>query len=103
MNHDGFNLLIGIIRVLNVCVGAALAALMLRASLPVWNRLGTAERWLTVTLFIYSANVTLFTALVLDQSTSVGPNSYIHIGFLASFVAGHRYLYFVRRDRTHVR
>jgi hypothetical protein len=94
MNQDGFRLVISVVRILNVCLGAALAALLLRATLPVWRDIGRAERWLAVTLFLYSANVALF--------TPVASNSLIHIGFLASFLAGHRYLYFVRKD-SHAR
>lgn len=96
MTSNGFVLFIGIARTLSVLTGAALAGLLLRATLPAWRQLGAAERWLAATLFLYSANVTAFTALFLTSTTST--RSLINVGFLASFVAGHRYLYFVRRD-----
>lgn len=103
MSHDGFGLAISIIRTLNVCCGAAFAALLLRATLPVWGAIPRAERWLSAALLIYSANVTLFTALVLGQAAPVAPSSFVQIGFLLSFLAGHRALYFVRRDPPHAR
>jgi hypothetical protein len=91
-----YDLLIGIARVLCVLTGASFAALLLRATLPVWHQLGAVEKWLAVTLFLYSANVTAFTAIFLTSATT--SRSLINVGFLLSFLAGHRYLYFVRRD-----
>jgi hypothetical protein len=96
VTSHGFVLFIGITRVLSVLTGAAFAALLLRATIPAWRQLGVTERWLAATLFVYSANVTAFTALFLTSTTS--SRSLVNVGFLASFVAGHRYLYFVRRD-----
>jgi hypothetical protein len=96
LTSHGFVLFIGIARTLSVLTGAAFAGLLLRATLPAWRQLGSGERWLASTLFVYSANVTAFTALFLTSTTST--RSLINVGFLASFVAGHRYLYFVRRD-----
>jgi hypothetical protein len=96
LTSNGFVLFIGIARTLSVLTGAAFAGLLLRATLPAWHQLGPGERWLASTLFVYSANVTAFTALFLTSTTST--RSLINVGFLASFVAGHRYLYFVRRD-----
>jgi hypothetical protein len=89
-------LVITIIRMLNALVGAALAALLLRATLPVWRQLGAAEKWLAAALFIYSANVAVFCALFWTSPTS--GRSWINVGFLISLAAAHRYLYFVRRD-----
>lgn len=91
-----YALFIGVVRVLSVLTGASFAALLLRATLPAWRRLGAVEKWLAATLFLYSANVTAFTAVFLTSATS--SRSLINVGFLASFLAGHRYLYFVRRD-----
>jgi hypothetical protein len=96
LTSHGYVLFIGIARLLSVLTGAAFAGLLLRATLPAWRQLGAAERWLAATLFVYSANVTVFTALFLTSTTSA--RSLISVGFLASFLAGHRYLYFVRRD-----
>lgn len=96
MSTYGYLVIIAIARILTVLTGASFAALLLRATLPVWSRLGTAEKWLAATLFVYSANVVAFTAIFLTSATSA--RSLISIGFLASFLAGHRYLYFVRRD-----
>ncbi len=87
---------IGVARVLSVLTGATFAALLLRATVPVWHRLSAGEKWLAAALFLYSANVTAFTAVFLTSATT--PRSLINVGFLASFLAGHRYLYFVRRD-----
>lgn len=95
-----FPTVIAIVRCLNAGVGAFFAALLVRATLPVWHRLGGMEKWLAVTLFIYSANVTVFCALFWTSSASA--RSLINVGFLASLVAAHRYLYFIRRD-THGR
>ncbi|MDX3260754.1 hypothetical protein PV336_16155 [Streptomyces sp. MI02-2A] len=94
MSH--YALAIGVVRTLTVLTGASFAALLLRATLPVRDRLGAVEKWLAATLFIYSANVTAFTAVFLTSATT--SRSLINVGFLASFLAGHRYLYFVRRD-----
>ncbi|RZU35992.1 hypothetical protein EV284_3475 [Streptomyces sp. BK022] len=89
-------LVIEIARTLNALVGAAFSALLLRATLPVWRQLGAAEKWLAAALFIYSANVCVFSALFWTSPTS--GRSWINVGFLISLLAAHRYLYFVRRD-----
>uniref|UniRef100_A0AAU3I6X5 Uncharacterized protein n=1 Tax=Streptomyces sp. NBC_01393 TaxID=2903851 RepID=A0AAU3I6X5_9ACTN len=91
-----FTLVITITRVLNALVGAALSALLLRATLPAWRQLGSAERWLATALFIYSANVSVFCALFWTSPSS--SRSWINVGFLLSLLAAHRYIYFVRRD-----
>jgi hypothetical protein len=91
-----FTLLITITRILNALVGAALAALLLRATIPAWRQLGAAERWLATALFIYSANISAFCALFWTSPSS--NRSWINLGFLISLLAAHRYLYFVRRD-----
>jgi hypothetical protein len=96
VTSNGYVLFIGIARILSVLTGAAFAALLLRATIPAWRQLGAAERWLAATLFVYSTNVTVFTAIFLASSASA--RSLISVGFLASFLAGHRYLYFLRRD-----
>lgn len=96
MISNGYGLFIGIARILSVLTGAAFAGLLLRATVPAWRQLGAGERWLAATLFVYSANVTAFTAVFLTSTTS--SRSLISVGFLASFLAGHRYLYFVRKD-----
>jgi hypothetical protein len=92
---------ISVCRILNAITGAAFAALLLRATLPVWPVLHAIERWLAVALFIYSTNVTLFCALFWTSTAS--SRSLINIGFLISLAAGHRYLYFIRRDSSHER
>jgi hypothetical protein len=89
-------LVINTARMLNALVGAALAALLLRATIPVWRQLGAAERWLFAALFIYSANVSVFCALF--WTSPHNDRSWINVGFLLSLLAAHRYLYFVRRD-----
>lgn len=83
-----------VIQLLNAVIGAAFSALLLRASIPVWRQLGPIERWLAIALFIYSANITVFSTLFWITSG----RSWINVGFLVSFLAGHRYLYFLRRD-----
>lgn len=90
------HLVITIARTLNALVGAALSALLLRATLPVWRQLGAAEKWLATALFLYSANVAVFCAVFWTSPSS--DRSWINVGFLASLLAAHRYLYFVRRD-----
>lgn len=99
MSHV-FPTVIAVVRCLNAGVGAVFSALLIRASLPVWDRLGTVEKWLAVTLFTYSANITVFCALFWTSSASA--RSLINLGFLVSLLAGLRYLYFIRRD-THGR
>jgi hypothetical protein len=88
------DLAITVIQLLNAVVGAAFSALLLRASLPVWRQLGVTEKWLAAALFLYSANITVFSALFWISSG----RSWINVGFLVSLLAAHRYLYFVRRD-----
>jgi hypothetical protein len=66
VTSNGYGVFIGIARTLSVLTGAAFAGLLLRATLPAWRQLGAAERWLAATLFVYSANVTVFTAAVPD-------------------------------------
>lgn len=94
-----FTLAITVARCLNVGLGAAFAALLLRASLPVWHRIVAVEKWLAAALFLYSASVTVGCALA--WTTSANGRSLINLGFLASLVAAHRYLYFIRRDTQH--
>lgn len=95
-----FPTVIAVVRCLDAGVGASFAALLVRASLPVWHRLGAVEKWLAVTLFVYSANVSIFCALFWTSPASA--RSLINLGFLVSLLAGLRYLYFIRRD-THGR
>jgi hypothetical protein len=90
------DLVITLTRMFNALVGAAFAALLLRATLPVWSQLGAAEKWLAAALFIYSADVSAFCAVFWTSQTN--SQSWINVGLLASLLAAHRYLYFVRRD-----
>jgi hypothetical protein len=87
-------LVITVIQLINAAVGAAFSALLLRASVPVWRQLDVTEKWLAAALFVYSANIAVFSSLFWISSG----RSWINVGFLFSLLAAHRYLYFVRRD-----
>jgi hypothetical protein len=92
MKHSALEVFIHVISILNVILGAAFAGLLVRATRVVWQEVGRVEKWLSVALFLYSANVAIAAPLL--------PNIYLQFCFLVSFIAGHKGLYFARKDTS---